>query len=388
MIRSCEPVLGDMNAAALRAQRGGRESASFAPQNTNARLVASGEPVGITRDSLISVGVVRQLVEYVERLGKSPDELLRAAKVKPEALEAADARLPRSAVYQLIEQAIELSGDPAFGLHWGETLGEGSFAPVSPLIAHAGTLRQALDALTQFVGLLTDQASFQIVEHDEHVTVRCVPLPGESLRLQRFSAEMVMVGFRRLLRFFHTHIRFERVSFAYPAPAYRGEYARIFDAELSFLQPFSGITFRRELMDAPAPHEDLDVHNALSAVAKRRLLRITQRTPYALRVREALVREALPHRADMDSVAKQLGLSARSLRRRLADEDKSYAEVANEARAIVAKHLLRDQRKTIQETAYELGFSDTSTFHRAFKSWTGMTPRAYRESHRDDHAED
>jgi AraC-like DNA-binding protein len=141
-------------------------------------------------------------------------------------------------------------------------------------------------------------------------------------------------------------------------------------------------------MDAPAPHEDLDVHHALSAVAKRRLLRITQRTPYALRVREALVREALPHRADMDSVAKQLGLSARSLRRRLADEDKSYAEVANEARAIVAKHLLRDQRKTIQETAYELGFSDTSTFHRAFKSWTGMTPRAYRESHRDDQADD
>lgn len=388
MIRSCEPVLGDMNAAALRAQRGGREPTPFGPQNTNARLVASGEPVGITRDSLISVGVVRQLVEYVERLGKSPQELLRAAKVKPESLDAADARLPRSAVYLLIEQAIELSGDPAFGLHWGETLGEGSFAPVSPLIAHAGTLRQALDALTQFVGLLTDQASFQIVEHDELVTVRCVPLPGESLRLQRFSAEMVMVGFRRLLRFFHTHVRFERVSFAYAAPSYRAEYARIFDAELSFLQPFSGITFRRELMDAPAPHEDLDVHHALSAVAKRRLLRITQRTPYALRVREALVREVLPHRADMDSVAKSLGLSARSLRRRLADEDKSYAEVANEARAIVAKHLLRDQRKTIQETAYELGFSDTSTFHRAFKSWTGMTPRAYRESHRDDQADD
>jgi AraC-like DNA-binding protein len=90
----------------------------------------------------------------------------------------------------------------------------------------------------------------------------------------------------------------------------------------------------------------------------------------------------------MDTVARSLGLSARSLRRRLADEDKSYAEVANEARAIVAKHLLRDKRKTIQETAYELGFSDTSTFHRAFKSWTGMTPRAYRESHRDDQADE
>lgn len=385
MIRSCEPVLGD---AALRVQRAHRHHPSDRSENASARIVVSGEPVGITRDSLISVGVVRQLVEYVERLGTPPAELLRAAKLKPESLASADARICRADVYQLIEHAIELSGDPAFGLHWGETLGEGSFAPVSPLIAHAGTLRQALDALTQFSGLLSDQASFQIVEDDELVTVRCVPLPGESLRLQRFSAEMIMVGFRRLLRFFHTHVRFERVSFMYPAPSYRSEYARIFDVDPAFAQPFSGITFRRDLMDAPAPHEDLDVHHALSAVAKRRLLRITQRTPYALRVREALVREALPHRADMDSVAKSLGLSARSLRRRLADEDKSYAEVANEARAIVAKHLLRDQRKTIQETAYELGFSDTSTFHRAFKSWTGMTPRAYRESHRDDQADD
>jgi AraC-like DNA-binding protein len=236
--------------------------------------------------------------------------------------------------------------------------------------------------------LLSDQASYELVEHGESLTVRCRPLPGESLRLQRFSAEMIVLGFRRLVRFFDLRPRHERVSFAFAAPSYRAEYARLFEPDLSFGQPFSGITFHREVLDAPAPHKDVDVHRALLAVAERRLLRITQRTPYALRVREALVREASPQRADMDSVARSLGLSARSLRRRLANEDKSYGEVANEARAIVAKHLLRDKRKTIQETAYEMGFSDTSTFHRAFKSWTGMTPRAYRETHCDGQADD
>jgi AraC-like DNA-binding protein len=393
MNRSCETAIVGSRADQPRTSP---EEASSAPRSMQRveretlgaehgddRWAAGSEPVSLNRDSMISVGVVRGLVEFVERVGVSSAQLLCAAGLPPDRLDGDDTRLPRAEVYRLIDQAIELSGDPALGLHWGETIGEGTFAPISPLIAHASTLRQALDSLAQFHGLLSEQASYELVEHGECLTVRSRPLPGESARLQRFVVEMTVLGFRRLVRFFDLRARHERVSLAYAAPSYRTEYERLFDPHLSFGQPFSGITFQREVMDAPAPHKDVDVHKALLAVAERRLLRITQRTPYALRVREALVREASPHRADMENVARTLGLSARSLRRRLANEDKSYGEVANEARAIIAKHLLRDRQKTIQETAYEMGFSDTSTFHRAFKSWTGMTPRAYRETHCD-----
>ena len=128
----------------------------------------------------------------------------------------------------------------------------------------------------------------------------------------------------------------------------------------------------------------VDVHDALQALAQRRLLRITQSTPYALRVRELLVQQPCPLRTDMRSIARLLDLSVRSLRRRLAEEGKSYNDVSDEALGIVATHLLQDKQRTIQETAYEMGFSDTSTFHRAFKRWTGTTPRAYRAQRSDD----
>src|SRR5262249_48691500 len=113
---------------------------------------------------------------------------------------------------------------------------------------------------------------------------------------------------------------------------------------------------------------------------ERRTMRLTHGVPYALRVREFLVQQGSPRRIDMETVARALGLSVRSLRRRLASEGKPYSAVENDALAIVAKHLLRDKQRTIHETAYEMGFSDTTTFHRAFKRWTGTTPSAYRES--------
>jgi AraC-like DNA-binding protein len=103
------------------------------------------------------------------------------------------------------------------------------------------------------------------------------------------------------------------------------------------------------------------------------------RTPYAMRVRELLVEKAWPDRMDMKSVAKAMEISERSLRRRLAAEGRSYDDISSEALAIVARHFLRDPRRTIGEIAYEMGFSDTSAFHRAFKRWTGTTPNGYRE---------
>ena len=72
----------------------------------------------------------------------------------------------------------------------------------------------------------------------------------------------------------------------------------------------------------------------------------------------------------------------RSLRRRLEAEGKSYLEIENEAFATVANHLLRERHLTIQETAFEMGFLSTSTFHRAFKRWTGTTPNASRRRKR------
>jgi AraC-like DNA-binding protein len=82
---------------------------------------------------------------------------------------------------------------------------------------------------------------------------------------------------------------------------------------------------------------------------------------------------------DITTAARDLGLSARSLRRRLAENATSYRSLVRTILETSAGHLLRDPKRSIQETAGALGFSNVGAFHRAFKRWTGMTPAQYRE---------
>jgi AraC-like DNA-binding protein len=139
------------------------------------------------------------------------------------------------------------------------------------------------------------------------------------------------------------------------------------------------VVFDASLLDLPSPYRDEDLHQALRRIAERRMLQVTHNLPMSWRVREYLVEQGGKPHIDMPDVARALGMSTRSLRRRLNHEGASFHELAHEASASVAKQLLRNKHWSIQEAAYEMGFAHTTTFHRAFKRWTGTTPKEFRQ---------
>lgn len=331
-----------------------------------------------TREPTVSARVLRGLLRALEREGAAREELQRATSFDLENIDG-DGRIARSTIARLCEVAMDVTNDGALGLHCAERISPVAFGPLSHMIAHSPTLKHALETMGQFHRLLNDEPSFKLVELDDRILLQKVPYADESPRMQRFFAEISMVGLFRLVKAFGRALP-ESASFAFDAPPHAAEYARLFERRERFDQPFTGIVFDKAWLSAPSPDRDEEVHATLRSLAERRLMRIMQRTPYAMRVREFLLRQdSWRHRVDMPAVARSLGISVRSLRRRLAREQTSYTVVANEALAIIAKQLLSQQR-TIQETAYEMGFADTSSFHRAFKQWTGTTPSAYRET--------
>lgn len=338
----------------------------------------SREPQPEAQESSMSIRIACGLIEAVEQMGIARGKLLHAAQLDYQQLLREDACIPSSMVFRICEHALDLTSDPALGLHWAERLSAPAFNPVSNLVAHSGSLREGFESLSRFHRLFSDQPTFRISEQSDKVTVQCSALQGASSRVQRLALEMLVVGLTRLISSFSPQARVDSVSFEYAMPEYASEYARVLELTPQFGQPATTLVFDRALMNVVSLHRDEDVHDALRVVAERRIQRLTQDHSFTSRVRDMLVEQGRTQQPDMDRVARSFGLSKRSLRRRLVAEGSSYKTVVKEALALVAKQYLRDRRLTIQETAYEMGFADTSTFHRAFKRWTGRTPGVYR----------
>jgi AraC-like DNA-binding protein len=81
-------------------------------------------------------------------------------------------------------------------------------------------------------------------------------------------------------------------------------------------------------------------------------------------------------------ITRRLGISERTLRRRLKSVGTSYNEILKEMRATAAKNLLRDKMVTVDRVAAQLGYSESANFRHAFKRWTGQSPHSYRSTAR------
>jgi len=348
----------------------------------NPELVLSVPCSAAGAHSTVSVHVLRGLVSACEGVGVAPSTLLRAAGLAPDVLAAADGRVSLHDIYAVAELATQLTGDPALGLHWVDRIDEGTLVLLSPLLTHASTMRQAFVALARFYQLLCDHPHYELSEQNDRVTLRVVDIVGASPRLMHFASEMIVGGFYRFIRHFKADARPNRVGFAYAAPTHREVYTQFFDGVARFEQPFTGIVFDGTLLDLASPHKDEELHQTLTSLAERRLLRVNNGKSYAQRVRELLASRGAPQRSDMETAARALGLSVRSLRRLLDAEGTSFSGILNETLVVTAKQLLDGGQRTIQETAHQMGFSGASAFHRAFRSWTGMTPAEYRKAQR------
>jgi AraC-like DNA-binding protein len=327
----------------------------------------------------VSILMVRALVGAIERAGGSRDRFLSEAEIDPRLLEDGDARLPAMAYLKSIDAALSVSGDPAFGLHLGEQARAMMFDVVGPLAEHAATLRQALENMPRYSRLIAEGHDPELREKGSVATIRFPSLRGD-LPAVRVTAEFAMAAMQPILRLFAgDQARPTLVSFAYPAPDHVAEYERIFGGAARFDRPFTDMEFPRAWLDMPQLYQSPDLYELLKTQADRTLGRLDRDAPLSQRIERILASHDL-RELTMDDVARELDLSPRSLRRRMAAEGVRYNELVTRSRMHAAKRLLERPNASIQETAYAIGFASPAAFHRAFKRWTGMTPKRYRAS--------
>jgi AraC-like DNA-binding protein len=328
----------------------------------------------------VSIVMVRAVLATVERQGVQPDAVLEAASIDAARLDDLTAQLTLAEYDRFRQAAIALSGDEALGLHLVEHARSAAFDVVGHLTEHAATLRQGIETLAKYSRLVTAGPPPELSEEGASACIRFAFRHDASART-RFAAELTLSGFMLMIQgFVGREVRPRGVYFAYPAPPHRAEYTRIFAGSERFEHAFTGIEFDRAWLDRTQPYKSEELYAVLQQQAERALSRIERDAPLAQRVIEHLTAHdprALP---SMDGVARSLGMSARSLRRRLLSEGAVYKQLVEQVVMTRAKRMLEDPRISIQEAAYATGFATPAAFHRAFKRWTGLTPKAYKAS--------
>ncbi len=322
---------------------------------------------------------MRGLVEAVDVAGIPQEEFLTAAGMDPDQLTQTYAWVEVEDFDRVLALAVKMTGDPAFGLHWSQRSPMNKFDVFAVMATHVPSLRAALDCLLSFQPILWKRSEIDTIQHRDSLLVRCNPM-GTSELGRRVRAELAIYGLLRLLRFLGVpDDAVRRLSFAHAAPPYASEYTRVHPIMPKFGQSISGIEIADSWLDRPLGDGNKELYQVLKSQAHLVLGRIQRSTGYAGRVRDYLG-GVLPHLPDMPEAARAMGLSVRSLRRRLADEGWSYTRIVEEAQHDMARVLLQDPSRSIKQVGFDVGFTTAAAFDRAFKRWTGDSPTAFRNA--------
>ena len=329
----------------------------------------------------VSILLVRAFAASVERVGVARSRFLAEAGIEPTLLDDMHARISLDEYRRVVRTAYQMTADPAFGLHMGERLQPTSFDVLGPLVENSATLRDALLTAVRYAGFISEGPRLVLHESADTATIQ-VYLPEEDTPESRLVSEFSMVALLRTLRIYvGDGVMPLRVFFTHPKPRHHAVYTRFFGGAERFSQTLTGMEVERAWLDLPPPVRAGELHSYLLRRAECLLAKAERDAPASGRVSRWIASQTELVRPTLEQVARDLGTSTRSLRRRLHEERTRFSALLDGARAVHAKRMLEDPRRGIQDTAYALGFRTPSAFSRAFKRWTGMGPKAYRKAH-------
>lgn len=322
----------------------------------------------------VSARIGALIVHAAESAGVDAVRFAAEMGFDPAVVRDPDARIPLELEERLWDEAARRSGVDSFGLRAAQSMRPGAFDVLDYAVRTAPTLRAALERLARYNRLVHDVARFTLVDREATVRVEHrFSRPG--LQPCRQASEFTIasiVAFGSALT--AKPVRPLTVEFIHEAPSSSSAHRMLFGLEPRFSSAVNAIELDRETVEREIPGAD----PALSAVIERHAEALLAGRPEiestAQRVRRELASMLRDGDASLVAAAKRVGMSARSLQRRLADEGLSFDAVLDDLRRELALRYLADPRIAIAEVAYLTGFSEPSAFHRAFKRWTGTTP--------------
>ena len=319
----------------------------------------------------IAPGFVEDALESVRVRGMDTAALM--AKIGlPETVTEPVTNVEYGRLWWLIAETIN---DEFFGLA-ARPMRPGSFNLLCHAVLHAGTLERALRRALQFLNVVLDdpRGELRIRDGMAHVVLTDAGHPRPAFAYRAYW--LILMGVVCWL--IGRRIPLRTLDFACPAPVHRQDYHKFFGAPVLFDQPVTRLVFSSSYLSLPIIRSDVALDSFLREAPANILIRYRHDNDLSARVRAQLNALPITDWPSFEELAKGLGMSVPTLRRRLRGEGQSFGTIKDELRFVIAERLLQENRLSVAEVAAELGYSEPSAFYRAFHKWMGQSPGRFR----------
>ncbi|MGB1905753.1 MAG: AraC family transcriptional regulator [Spongiibacter sp.] len=284
---------------------------------------------------------------------------------------------------QILSNALDLAGDPAFGLYYGQRITPATHGPLGFLVNSSPTLIEALEAFEDYLPLRMNLTAITLRRSDKWLECRMFASPGVTPKVYRLFIETLSLAVIAIAgSLLGRPLSDARLELDYAPPEYAGRYRDVYPLPVTFES--SENVLRIPIALAPTPNVSSDPRNYELALLQCRDLLRDMTSEYhstAVQVRRLLLSNVNHQMAEVD-VAAALFVSKRTLARRLKEEGTGFREVRDRVLISLAEGYLCNSQLSIDAVASLLNYHDSSNFRRAFKRWFGMSPDEFRQRSR------
>lgn len=327
----------------------------------------------------ISVIYVTEALRHAQGLGADVAGILDQAGIDPALLADPQAQVGDLQYVAVMLAVMRLSNDEFLGAGGRRRAPRGSFGMMCHAVIHLPILRKALLRAIMFYNMQMGDIHFKLHVEGEKA-VLSIRWDDPALDASHVTTEAILTIFQRFASWLiDQRIPLIEATFDYPAPDHVEQYHRLFHCPLRFSQARNSIVFDARYLNYPLMQSEKSLKGFLRAAPANLFVLPHNTQVLSSQIRALIGKDFTQEFPDFEDVSARLNMTPQTLRRRLKDEATSYQAIKDNLRRDAAIYYLSRPQLSISDIAQMMGFSEPSTFHRAFKKWTGLTPGEYRQ---------
>jgi len=330
-----------------------------------------------TFEPKIAMQPVRSLINFCERRGLSRAELLKSASLAESQLNDSRLLINVQRYEDLYAYASDALNDNVLGFKYGQAFEPDRWGVLGYIALTSQNIAAAMESQYRFQSLSGNMGAPIQVSHGMVTTLQWVPAYNCSHHL----TEQIITGLISLSRVLTNNDNFvpSTVFFTHKCKATKQIYDDYFKCSVNFESQYNGIVVDNSALEASLTRPDTELNKVLCQHAQAMLAHQTFSSPMEV-IKDYVIKTLPSHVPDIEEVSQYLNLSVRSTQRKLQEYGTSFSQVLDAIRKEMALTYLRQTHNSVLYVSERLGFSEQSAFQRAFKRWTGTTPRRYRLS--------